>query len=66
MGELEFKEVKEKMNHLTDLCVTNHKKACESWDNGDPVKTWFDQEGNLCIEYANGKWWHYNAAGEWW
>ena len=32
----------------------------------EPVKAWFDFEGNFCIEYESGKWWHYNDKGEWW
>ena len=30
------------------------------------IKAWFDFEGNFCIEYESGKWWHYNDKGEWW
>lgn len=44
----------------------NHKAACEDWNNGNPVKSWKDSDGVCCIEYENGKWWHYNEKGEWW
>ena len=62
----DFKAVKEQMETLTEQCYTQHKAAWENWPNGEPVKTWFDAEGNICIEYENGKWWHYNEDGEWW
>lgn len=62
----EFKELKEKMEHLTETYYNNHKSAWENWENGEPTKVWFDMDGNLCIEYENGKWWHYNEKGEWW
>ena len=62
----EFKELKEKMEHLTEVYFNNHKSAWENWENGEPVKAWWDSDGNLCIEYENGKWWHYNEKGEWW
>ena len=62
----EFKAVKEKMEKLTAKCYDRHKQAFENWSEGEPVKVWFDFEGNLCIEYESGKWWHYNEKGEWW
>ena len=43
-----------------------HKRVCEEWDHGEPVRSWFDEDHNLCIEYEDGKWWHYNTSGEWW
>ena len=54
------------MENLTAQCYTQHKAAWENWPNGEPVKSWFDAEGNICIEYESGKWWHYNEDGEWW
>lgn len=62
----EFKEMKEKMEHLTEVYFNQHKAKCEKWENGEPVKVWWDSNNNLCIEYENGKWWHYNEKGEWW
>ena len=62
----EFKELREKMEHLTEVYFNNHKSAWENWENGEPVKVWWDSNSNLCIEYENGKWWHYNEKGEWW
>ena len=62
----EFKELKEKMENLTEVYFNHHKSAWENWENGEPVKVWWDSNNNLCIEYENGKWWHYNEKGEWW
>lgn len=62
----EFKELREKMEHLTEVYFNNHKSAWENWENGEPAKAWWDNNNNLCIEYENGKWWHYNEKGEWW
>ena len=62
----EFKELREKMEQLTEVYFNNHKQAFENWENGEPVKAWWDSNSNLCIEYENGKWWHYNEKGEWW
>lgn len=62
----EFKELREKMEHLTEVYFNNHKSAWENWKNGEPVKAWWDSDGNLCIEYESGKYWHYNEKGEWW
>ncbi len=61
----EYKELKEKMEHLTEKYYNNHKSVCENWENGEPTKVWWDKDGVLCIEYENGKWWHYNDRGEW-
>ena len=62
----EFKELKEKMENLTEVYFNHHKSAWENWENGEPVKVWWDSNNNLCIEYENGKWWHDNEKGEWW
>ena len=35
-------------------------------ENGEPVKIWWDANGDLCIEYESGEWYHYNQRGEWW
>lgn len=62
----EYKQVKVLMEMLTEKCFSKHKQASENWENGEPVKTWWDSDGNLCIEYESGNWWHYNNEGEWW
>ena len=35
-------------------------------ENGEPMKIWWDANGDLCIEYESGEWYHYNQRGEWW
>lgn len=61
----EYKRVREDMENLTKECQARHRESVEEWREGEPVKAWFDFEGNLCIEYESGKWWHYNAEGKW-
>lgn len=49
--------------------MEKHKEAFENWKEGVIADVWRDEEGNLCIRYESGKWWHYrrNADGvEWW
>ena len=62
----EFKQVREDMENLARENYSRHKEACEDWKEGEPVKVWFDFDGNFCIEYESGNWWHYNEKGEWW
>lgn len=56
----EYKRVREDMENLARANYARHKEAFEEWGEGEPVKAWFDFEGNFCIEYESGKWWHYN------
>lgn len=51
------------------------RRLWKKWDKGEPVDHWYDDEGNMCIRYANGEWFHYRmnpgAEGqdpflEWW
>lgn len=49
----EYKRVREDMENLARANYARHKEA-------------FEFEGNFCIEYESGKWWHYNDKGEWW
>jgi hypothetical protein len=46
-------------------CSRAHRAAVEDWKDGAIAKAWIDMDGNLCIEYKSGRWWHYNN-GEWW
>ena len=62
----EFKQVRETLERLASEMSELHMQAFESWSHGELKKAWFDSYGNLCIEYADGKWWHYNERGEWW
>ena len=39
-----------------------HKSIFEDWQEGEPVDYWYDEDGNLCIYYHSGKWWHYKGA----
>lgn len=57
---LEFEMVKVYMEH---------KKAFDCWKYGEPKRAWIDNNGVLCVEYANGTWFHYRQNGnnlEWW
>ena len=62
----EYKRVKATMEELAEKMSKAHQNACETWEQGEARKTGFDHSGNLCIEYADGEWWHYNEKGEWW
>ena len=57
----EYKRVREDMENLARANYARHKEAFEEWGEGEPVKAWFDFEGNFCIEYESGKWWQDNS-----
>ena len=61
----EYKKTQEMMKKLAVELSEMHKSAVEDWQNGEIEKIWFDHNGNLCIEYTSGNWWHYNEKGEW-
>ena len=50
----EYKRVREDMENLARANYARHKEAFEEWGEGEPVKAWFDFEGNFCIEYESG------------
>lgn len=54
------------MEEQVKLAHEAHKKAFEEWKHGDPIETWTDENGDLCIRYASGTWWHYRLAGSYW
>ena len=43
-------------------CYEQHKAAWETWEKGEPVDHWFDENGALCIRYENGEWFHYKMC----
>lgn len=48
---------------LVQMHIDNYSEI--SWENMSSA--WRDENGNLCISYENGKWYHYNTEkGEWW
>lgn len=60
----EYKRVREDMENLARANYARHKEAFEEWREGEPIKAWFDFEGNFCIEYESGKWWHYRKQSK--
>lgn len=42
----------------SQICL-QHKAVWGKWDKGEPVDHWYDDEGNICIKYTNGEWFHY-------
>lgn len=38
-----------------------HRSLFDTWEHGEIKKTWIDENGNVCIMYQSGKWWHYNV-----
>lgn len=60
------------MKDITELvkqAMEAHKKAFENWTKGKPVEEWVDDDGNICIKYQDGTWYHYkkvNNYWEWW
>lgn len=38
-----------------------HRSQFDTWEHGEIKKTWIDENGNTCIMYQSGKWWHYNV-----
>ena len=66
----EFKQKQSIMNNLAIMCFSSHKSAFSNWLEGEPVKVWYDNSENLCIEYQSGRWWHYHFNNynqpEWW
>lgn len=61
-----YKATKALMEQQAMTCYTLHRQAFEDWKEGEIAKVWYDIDGNLCIEYQSGNWWHYNQHGEWW
>lgn len=46
-----------------------HMAACEDWTHGTVEKAWIDDDGNTCVQYEDGSWWHYKETSEglqWW
>lgn len=61
------------MSELAKEYYEIHRKSCKNWNHGNPVKVWWEKKRStsekeevLCIEYEDGKYWHYNESGECW
>lgn len=56
----EYKQVKEKMETLVKEFSEKHMTEVGDWTHGEPVKTWWGIDGDLCIEYEDGYCCSYN------
>lgn len=57
------------MKNIIRKLLETHRQAFENWTYGEPCDDWKDAEGNICIRYSTGKWFHYRITGsgvEWW
>lgn len=64
-----LKNLKPEMSQHIMNCYEKHFHSCEVWEHGEPVKVWIDDDNILCIQYADGQWWHYEGIGNsirWW
>lgn len=68
----EYKQKHANMKDKANRYFYEHFHAFENhdeWRDGEPVRAWYDTDGNFCLEYESGEWWHYRetASGlEWW
>lgn len=65
----EYKNVRSEMEQRMIECAEAHHKACETWTHGEPTRVWYDSQGNICIDYEDGNYWHYRDVPdgkEWW
>lgn len=49
--------------------VQAHEQAYTVWPHGDVAEHWTDDNGTLCIRYADGQWYHYATEDNtivWW
>lgn len=54
---------------LVDRIYQCHCSSIEEWQEGHPVESWIDRNGNICVRYESGKYWHYKPDGSgftWW
>ncbi len=61
---------KTELKQLAELAMKKHKAVVSNWREGRIKKVWQDEDGNLCVEYNSGHWWHYRnldkPVPEWW
>ena len=57
---------------LAQIYSRKHRRVFEHDKLGDVAEVWYDDDGILCIKYANGDWYHYKCDKdtkynlEWW
>ena len=52
--------INQSANELTPQeCYEFHRSIFEHWEYGAIAESWTDEQGNLCIRYDSGIWFHY-------
>lgn len=58
------------INSISQMCMEAHRRAFECWTEGNIVDYWEDEQGNICVRYESGNWWHYSIRNGkvtgWW
>ena len=58
------------LNKKALYCMVEHRRAFGGdWAFGQPERAWYDENGDFCVGYQGGKWWHYREVDgnmEWW
>lgn len=60
---------KNNLKLTAQFCLSEHKKAFTKWNEGNILKSWYDDNNIFCIQYESGRWWHYKLNKdvlEWW
>ena len=56
--------INQSANELTPQeCYEFHRSIFERWEYGGIAESWTDEQGNLCIRYDSGIWFHYRRNG---
>lgn len=56
---LQYQEQINRRKELAALAFDRHRAGSDTWEEGAPVKSWYDADKNLCVQYESGNWWHY-------
>lgn len=54
---------------LIERAYQCHCSSKEEWQEGQPVESWIDANGDICIRYESGEYWHYKPMVDgfmWW
>ena len=59
-----------KHNRMLDMTIAAynaHKKTFKNWNKlltlGEPIKCWESDDCDICVEYENVEWFHYEGEG---
>ena len=55
----EYKKTQQEIISRAEVAYYTHKNVTPNWSEGEAVKAWINDDGEICLQYESGSCWAY-------